>query len=63
MARPRKWFEAKEYNTAKKLAKSTGEKLFKFARQTRGNGVEKGYYVGNQLPTRLANATIEQKKI
>ena len=63
MARPRKWFEPKEYNTAKKFAKSSGEKLFKFARQTRGNGVETGYYVGTKLPTRLANAKIEQKKI
>ncbi|RLC88622.1 MAG: hypothetical protein DRJ03_01750 [Chloroflexi bacterium] len=63
MARPKKWFESKEYNVAKKTAKSSSMSLFKFARQTRDHGVETGYYVGNKLPTRLASAKIEQKKV
>jgi hypothetical protein len=63
MTRPRTWYDRKEYHIARKMAKSTGVKLFKFARQTRGDGVEVGYYVGNDLPTRLASAKIEQKKI
>lgn len=63
MARPRTWYDPKEYHVARKMAKGTGSKLFKFARQTRSDGVETGYYVGNKLPTRLANAKVEQKKI
>ena len=63
MARPRKWFEVKEYNAAKKVAKGNKEKLFKFTRQMRGGNAETGYYVGDKLPTRLEGATVEQKKI
>ena len=63
MARPKSWYTPKDFHVARKMAKAKGHKLFKFARKTRGDGVETGYYVGDNLPTRLAHAEVEQKKI
>jgi hypothetical protein len=61
MARPRSWFEPKEFNSAKKAAKSRGQHLWKYARPTRAGKPERGYYVGSTLPTRLDNAATEAK--
>lgn len=64
MARPKKWFASSEYNQAKKAAKAREESLYKYARNTRNNGVDKGFYVGSgDLPARLQNATVEQKSV
>ena len=61
MARPKSWFEPKEFTSAKKAAKSRGQHLWKFARPTRAGKPERGYYVGAELPTRLGNAVTETK--
>jgi hypothetical protein len=61
MARPKCWFAPKAYNTARKAAKEREHALWKYTRNLRGGGTESGYYVGAQLPIRLANAEVEER--
>lgn len=61
MARPKSWFERKEFSTAKKAAKTRGHELWKYTRATRQGAKETGYYVGKHIPARLKNAQLEQK--
>ena len=61
MARPRSWFEPKEYNIAKKAAKERGVNLWKFKRPTRDGKPEIGYFVGTEIPVRLNSAHLERK--
>lgn len=62
MARPKSWFERREYSTAKKVAKTRGQNLWKYIRGTRA-GKETGYYVGNKIPARLKAAQLERKVV
>ena len=61
MARPRSWFESKEFNTAKKAAKTRGASLWKFRRPTRAGKPQIGYFVGTRIPVRLETAGLEKK--
>lgn len=63
MARPKSWFEPKEYMKAKKIAKDREQGLWKFTRKTRDGKKQAGYYVGNTLPARLQHAQTEQKRV
>ena len=63
MARPKSWFEPKEYTTAKKTARDREQGLWKFTRKTRDGTKHNGYYVGNTLPARLRHAQVEQKRV
>lgn len=63
MARPKSWFEPKEFSTAKKAAKTRGQDLYKYTRSTRQGTKETGYYVGSNIPARLKNAQLERKAI
>jgi hypothetical protein len=62
MPRPNSWFESNEFNKARSAAKTRGHKLWKYDRPTR-DGNSAGYFVGQQLPIRLATAKVELKKI
>lgn len=62
MARPRSWFETREYNDARRAAKERGHKLFKYTRQTR-EGKVAGLFVGRGIPERLKHAKIEARKV
>lgn len=63
MARPKSWFESKEYMKAKKTAKDREQGLWKYTRKTRDGTKHAGYYVGNTLPARLQHARVEQKNV
>lgn len=63
MARPKNWFATKEYNTARKIARTRKANLWKYTRNTRSGAKESGYYVGHQLPMRLNGAQLEQKAV
>lgn len=63
MARPKSWFERKEYTIAKKAAKNRGQDLWQYTRGTREGKKETGYYVGNSIPARLKAAQLERKAV
>lgn len=63
MARPKSWFEPKEFATAKKFAKSRCKDLWRYTRKTRDGSKETGYYVGNDIPVKLKTAQLEQKSL
>lgn len=63
MARPKSWFEPREFATAKKIAKTRKHDLWKFTRNTRAGKKESGYYVGTALPARLQAAETQRKTI
>jgi hypothetical protein len=63
MARPKSWFERKEYTTAKKVAKTRSQTLWMFTRSTQDGSKETGYYVGNNIPARLKTADLQRKSI
>lgn len=62
MARPRKWFATRDYNTAYRFACMRRARLWKYTRGTR-DGKESGYFVGDKLPMRLNGAEIEEKMV
>jgi len=61
MARPKSWFERKEFATAKRARRDRKQKLWLYTRKLREGGTESGYYVGKKLPARLAHAEVELK--
>jgi hypothetical protein len=63
MARPKSWFETKEYSQAKRSAKDRSHGLWKFTLKTRDGSKYAGYYVGKNLPVRLQRAQVEQKQV
>lgn len=63
MARPKSWFEPKEFSKAKRIAKDRAQGLWKYTRKTRDGTKHTGYYVGNTLPVALQGAQVEQKQV
>lgn len=64
MARPKSYFETKEFNKAKSAAKTRGHKLWKFEKTTK-SGKDAGFYVGATLPKAMQakNIATEQRKV
>jgi hypothetical protein len=61
MARPKSWFETKDYTKAASAAKARSHKLWKFSRSKRNGKAETGYFVGIRVPARLQKAKLELK--
>jgi hypothetical protein len=61
MARPKSWFEPKDFTKAARAAKDRSHKLWKFSRNMRNGKAEIGYFVGTRIPIRLQRAKLELK--